>query len=70
MTTSIQIRVNGEDQAVPSGSTVADLVRSLGLTPEQVAVERNAELVPRARHVETTLAAGDALEIVTLVGGG
>jgi thiamine biosynthesis protein ThiS len=35
-----------------------------------VAVERNREVVPRARHGETLLVAGDRLEVVTFVGGG
>jgi thiamine biosynthesis protein ThiS len=35
-----------------------------------VAVERNLQIVPRARHGETALADGDRLEVVTLVGGG
>ena len=37
---------------------------------EQVAVEVNRELVPRARRGERVLAEGDELELVTLVGGG
>ena len=35
-----------------------------------VAVERNRDVVPQSRHAETVLAAGDELEVVTLVGGG
>lgn len=64
------ICLNGEDRDVGQGETVADLVRALGLAPEQVAVERNGALVPRLRHAETPLTAGDVLEVVTLVGGG
>jgi thiamine biosynthesis protein ThiS len=33
-------------------------------------VERNHEVVPRASHAHTALAAGDRLEVVTFVGGG
>ena len=50
--------------------TVAELVASLGLSAEHVAVERNRAIVPRAEHTQTALRAGDALEIVTFVGGG
>ena len=50
--------------------TVADLIASLELVPEQVAVERNGVLVPRATHAATKLVDGDSLELVTLVGGG
>ena len=62
--------VNGEPHAIPAGSTVADLLHQLALKPEHVAVERNREIVPRAALCDTVLAAGDALEIVTFVGGG
>lgn len=70
MQATIEIRLNGEPRALAEGASVADLVRDLGLLPEQVAVERNGELVPRARHAETQLGEGDAVEVVTLVGGG
>lgn len=65
----ISITVNGEARQVPAGTTVAGLIATLGLTGK-VAVERNLDVVPRADHAATTLAAGDRLEIVTFVGGG
>jgi len=68
--TDLQIDVNGERRAVPAGSSVADLIRQLGLAPAQVAVERNKVLVRRADHAATPLADGDHLEVVTLFGGG
>lgn len=66
----MRIHVNGEPHACETGTTVADLVRLLGLAPEQVAVERNRALVPRARRAEVVLEDGDRVEVVTLVGGG
>ncbi|MGH1340516.1 MAG: sulfur carrier protein ThiS [Nannocystales bacterium] len=62
--------VNGETRPVEEGSTVACLLRSLGLESRHVAVERNREIVPRDAHADTPLTAGDRLEIVTFVGGG
>ncbi len=35
-----------------------------------MAVEVNRDVVPRPRHAEQLLNAGDAVEVVTLVGGG
>jgi thiazole synthase len=64
------ITLNGEPRDVPESLSVAELLRHLGVQPEHVAVEVNRALVSRARHAETALAAGDELEIVTLVGGG
>jgi len=66
----IEIEVNGAPQTVPQGTTVAQLVESLGLRPEVVAVERNQALVRRAERGTTELQPGDRLELVTLVGGG
>ena len=64
------VTVNGETREVPDGLTVRGLVEHLGLGDGPVAVERNREVVPRARHAETALAPGDELEIVHFVGGG
>jgi sulfur carrier protein len=64
------VRVNGEPRELPEGSSVEDLVRALALAPEQVAVERNQRLVPRAEHARTRLCEDDRIEVVTLVGGG
>jgi sulfur carrier protein len=67
---ALTVRINGEPRSVPGPCSVAALVRLLGLTSGQVAVERNGEVVPRREHEATALAEGDALEIVTFVGGG
>lgn len=62
--------VNGEARPVEEGSSVADLLRTLGLQSRHVAVECNREIVPRDAHAVTPLNPGDRLEIVTFVGGG
>jgi sulfur carrier protein len=66
----IHVVVNGESHAIPEGTTVTELVARLGLGGRPVAVERNREVVPKARHTDTRLADGDRLELVTFVGGG
>ena len=66
----ITISVNGQSREVTPGMTVAALVAELKVPSKFVAVERNRDVVPRARHAETVLADGDQLEVVTLVGGG
>ena len=66
----MKIVMNGEPREIESGTTVARLIEALKMQPRFLAVERNFELVPRARHAECVLADGDQLEIVTLVGGG
>ncbi len=66
----MQITVNGKQQDVPAGISIAGLLAELDLEPRHVAVEVNLELVPRTRHAERRLEPGDQLEVVTLVGGG
>jgi sulfur carrier protein len=66
----IEVVVNGQARQVPSGATILELLQLLGLTGKPVAVERNHEVVPRARHGDTALCTGDRLEVVTFVGGG
>ena len=66
----MEIELNGAPLTLPEGSTVADLLEKLGKDARYLAVERNFELVPRARHRACVLQAADRLEIVTLVGGG
>lgn len=66
----IRVVVNGEPQQVPAGLPVTDLLVRLGLAGRPLAVEINRTVVPRRLLAERLLAAGDQLEIVTLVGGG
>jgi sulfur carrier protein len=62
--------VNGEVMELPEGLTVTALLQHLNVRGDRVAVERNGEVVKKARHGEQRLAQGDVLEIVTFVGGG
>ena len=70
MSERIDVVINGQPRSVKEGTTVGALIDELGLGNRRVAVERNREVVPRARHATTALAAGDHVEIVTFVGGG
>ncbi len=67
---TISISVNGEHRRVAAGLSIAALAAELGLVPEKVAVERNAEVVPRSTLGQVLLEDGDELEIVHFVGGG
>jgi thiazole synthase len=64
------ITVNAEARTLPDPLTVADLLRHLGKDPAKLAVEVNRAVVPRTEHTVRSLSEGDAVEIVTLVGGG
>ena len=66
----LTIQFNGDPREVPEDLTLAALIDWLKLPPDRVAVERNLEIVPRARWSATPIQAGDRLEVVHLVGGG
>ncbi|MFT4026466.1 MAG: sulfur carrier protein ThiS [Novosphingobium sp.] len=70
MPAEISLTVNGEPRRIAAGATIAALVAGLELNPLKVAVERNAEIVPRSTLGDVVLAEGDVLEIVHFVGGG
>jgi len=66
----MNIRLNGEDLAIDTGSTIAALLTQQGLSGRRVAVEVNGEIVPRGRHAEHAIHEGDQVEIVHALGGG
>lgn len=66
----MHIRLNGEDLAIDTGSTIAALLTQQGLADRRVAVEVNGDIVPRGRHPEHAIHEGDRIEIVHALGGG
>jgi thiamine biosynthesis protein ThiS len=64
------ITVNAEPKTLPDPLTVEVLLQLLGKDPRKLAVEVNRSVVPRMEHKTHQLGDGDAVEIVTLVGGG
>jgi thiamine biosynthesis protein ThiS len=66
----MRITVNGEAREVADDTTLARLITELGLERAACAAEINRALVPKRDHAERRLREGDAVELVTLVGGG
>jgi thiamine biosynthesis protein ThiS len=64
------VTINGEKREIPEGLTVATLLQHLGMPAERVAIERNLDILPRARWQQTHVEANDRYEIVHFVGGG
>jgi thiamine biosynthesis protein ThiS len=62
--------INGEIREIPDGLTVAGMIEHLGMPLDRVALERNRDILPRARWKETLVQPDDSFEIVHLVGGG
>jgi sulfur carrier protein len=66
----IRVKVNGQEQLLPAGCTLRQLLDRLGVPESGTAVELAGEIVPRVRFDSTPLRDGQAVEIVRLVGGG
>ena len=63
------VKINGEMLA-KDGMNVADVLAEMNINPQNVAVELNEEIVPKASYGSTGLSDGDVLEVVRFVGGG
>lgn len=64
------LRVNGRELVLPLPCSVAALLARLDLGGKRVAVSVNRDVVPRSRHGESLVQAGDRVEILEAVGGG
>lgn len=66
----MRIQVNGEAREVGDKLTLPELIASLSLKPEQIAIELNQEVIRRVEWQATILREDDKVEIVHFVGGG
>ena len=69
----LTLLLNGQSRTFDSLSepaTVDQLIAELGLKGDRVAVEHNGDIAPRTAWTETSLKAGDRVEMVHFVGGG
>ncbi len=64
------ITLNGEARDVTPDTKVRDLIVSVGLKPELVAVQINDEIVPKPEIASRHLCDGDVIELIRIVGGG
>ena len=66
----IEVTVNGTKCEIERPMSIDELVQTVDVPPNYLAVEINREVVPREDHGTTLVQAGDEVEVVTLVGGG
>ncbi len=66
----ITVTLNGNPVELEQPLSIRDLLESVQVPPDYLAVEINAEVVPRAEHPTHLVHDGDVVEVVTLVGGG
>ena len=68
--TNLWLLLNGERKEVAAGVSLAQLIETLNLAPERIAIELNQSVVRRAEWPTTDLKENDRIEIVHFVGGG
>jgi sulfur carrier protein len=66
----IQITVNGRNVEIESPMTVEQVLDTVDVPPNYLAVEVNADVVPREQYTTRIVGPNDEVEVVTLVGGG
>ncbi|GAB4275768.1 MAG: hypothetical protein Kow0092_31410 [Deferrisomatales bacterium] len=66
----IDLIINGELHKTTEGTTLGELLESLGVRRDAVVVEHNGTIVESAAHETVRLQADDRLEIVRFVAGG
>ena len=64
------MKVNGKQQALSAPVSLTQYLKENGNNEKRVAVERNGEIIPKAKFQDTILSDADTLEIVHFVGGG
>jgi sulfur carrier protein len=66
----VQLTVNGRASQVPAGTTLPELIESLGLRVGSVVVEHNGTALLRSELSRVQLTDGDRVELVRAVAGG
>ena len=66
----MRIQINGQPREVKDNLNLTELITSLNLKPEQIAIELNQAVIRRVQWQATTLREDDKVEIVHFVGGG
>ena len=66
----MQITINGEKREIKEGTSLAELIKELGLDGRVMAAAINMQIVKQDKWEETLLAEGDKIELLDFVGGG
>ena len=69
-TKKIKIILNGKLRSLQNTTSVYDLVRSLKLSTDKVAIELNKEIINKKKIKSLYLKNKDKIEIVHFIGGG
>lgn len=53
-----------------AGKTISEYLKETEYDYARIAIEQNGNIVPKAQYDKTLISDGDAIEIVSFVGGG
>ena len=67
---SILIKVNGENKFIPYNSSILNLLESCKIKQDRVVIELNRKILKKEDFPHALLKTNDEVEIVTFVGGG
>ncbi|MDE2728157.1 MAG: sulfur carrier protein ThiS [Gemmatimonadota bacterium] len=66
----MNVTVNGKTRKLSGATSIADLLKELGVSSEGTAVALNGAVVRRKEHGTTMLAGDDVVEVIRAVAGG
>ena len=66
----MMIKINGKEEALQEGLSVADLLTSRKIRFEMVSVELNDAILHRDQFAAASLKEGDRVEFIYYMGGG
>lgn len=70
---ALTVELNGRPRVVDelsAGASLEELIASLGLRGDRIAIELNGNIVPRGSRNDIAVQEHDRLEVVHFVGGG
>lgn len=68
----MEVQINGRPHQLPANATLLHALAALQIPEDRqgIAIAVRAAVVPRSQWPQTTLQAGDAIEVVTAAQGG
>ena len=67
---AVQITLNGKNEQIEEGTTVAEVLKTKNVRPEIVAVEINGEIIDRDEYETMQLRRGDEMDYLHYMAGG
>lgn len=66
----MRIKLNGQEKEFVNNQTLREIIGQIGQQNPRIIAEVNGEIIKGSRWNSTQIKDGDAIELVTFVGGG